>query len=244
MSSSDRHITYVSVTSLKPFAGNARVHSKKQIKKLARSIERYGFNAPVLVGDDNEIIAGHARIEAAKLLGLEEVPCVYLSHLSPAERRAYVLADNKLALESTWNKELLAEELKVLMDTGFAVEDTGFSMAEADILLEEAEVIAEPKSAKARGEDKLPELRKVAVSRRGDVWQLGRHRLVCGDARSAEAHDALLGEEKVDLLFTAPPYNVAIERNVSGKGEVRHGEFAMASGEMSEEEFTAFLEVG
>lgn len=238
------HVVYVPTESLKPYAANARVHSRKQIKQVARSIQRYGFNAPVLVSADHEIVAGHARVEAAKLLGLAEVPVISLAHLSAVERRAYLLADNKTALGSDWNTEILASELRSLAETGFALEDTGFSMGEVDILLQEAEETSADKPKRAAREDRVPELTSTAVSRRGDVWQLGRHRLVCGDARDGAAYDALLGDEKVDLIFTDPPYNVAIERNVSGKGKVRHDDFAMASGEMSEAEFTQFLEAG
>jgi DNA modification methylase len=237
------HVVYVATDSLKPYTGNARVHSKKQIKQIARSIQRYGFNAPVLVSDEGEIVAGHGRVEAAKLLDLEQVPVIHLSHLTAIERREYLLADNKLALGSTWDQDLLAGELLSLTEKGFFIEDTGFSMAEVDILLEN---VGEPDEGegkrKSAREDRVPEMGKVAVTRRGDVWELGRHRLVCGDARDPAAYDALLGTEQVDLMFTDPPYNVAIERNVSGKGEVRHGDFAMASGEMSEEEFATFLE--
>lgn len=228
------------IEALRPAAANARVHSKKQIKQIARSIQRYGFNAPVLVGDDGEIIAGHGRVEAAKLLGLDTVPTICLAHLSEIERRAYLIADNKIALNASWDQDLLAGEMQSLIDHGVEIEDTGFSMTEVDILLEDVSEPASP-SAKSRREEQVPELDKVAVTRRGDVWQLGRHRLVCGDARDGAVYDALLGEERVDLIFTDPPYNVAIDRNVSGKGEVTHGDFAMASGEMSEAEFTSFL---
>lgn len=228
------------IEALRPAAANARVHSKKQIKQIARSIQRYGFNAPVLVGDDSQIIAGHGRVEAARLLGLDTIPTICLAHLSEIERRAYLIADNKIALNASWDQDLLAGEMQSLIDHGVEIEDTGFSMTEVDILLEDVSEPASP-SAKSRREEQVPELDKVAVTRRGDVWQLGRHRLVCGDARDGAVYDALLGEERVDLIFTDPPYNVAIDRNVSGKGEVTHGDFAMASGEMDEAEFTSFL---
>ena len=172
------HVVYVATYSLKPYKANARIHSKKQIKQIARSIQRYGFNSPVLVGDDDEIVAGHARLEAAKLIGLEEVPVIRLSHLSAVERRAYLLADNKLALGSSWDQELLASELVSLTELGVLLEDTGFSMAEMDILLEDVSDLQADQPKKGGREERVPELAKVAVTRRGDVWQLGDRKSV------------------------------------------------------------------
>jgi DNA modification methylase len=229
-----------SVASLKPYARNARTHSKKQIKQIASSIERFGFVNPVLIGDDGDIIAGHGRVEAAKQLGLRTVPTLALSHLSETERRAYVLADNKLALNAGWDREILAIELQGLVDLDFDVELTGFSLAEIDFVLDEAGE-ADPDAPDA-AEDAVPNITGPAVSRMGDVWILGRHKLVCGDARSSDAYARLLGNERVDMVFTDPPYNVAIDGNVCGLGSVKHREFAFASGEMSEMQFTQFLE--
>src|SRR5215208_3206804 len=126
------------VGDLRPYARNARTHSKKQIKQIARSIERFGFTNPVLISDDNEIIAGHGRVEAAKLLGIDSVPTLRLSHLSPAQRRAYIIADNKLAQNAGWDRDVLAIELQALIDVEFDVELTGFSLAEVDLLIEDA----------------------------------------------------------------------------------------------------------
>ena len=229
-----------SVTSLKPYARNARTHSKKQIKQIASSIERFGFVNPVLIGDDGEIIAGHGRVEAAKQLGLKTVPTLALSHLTETERRAYVLADNKLALNAGWDREILAIELQGLVNLDFDVELTGFSLAEIDFVLDEAGE-ADPDATDA-AEDAVPDVTGPAVSRMGDVWILGRHKLICGDARSSDDYARLLGNERVDLVFTDPPYNVAIDGNVCGLGSVKHREFAFASGEMSETQFTQFLE--
>ena len=227
------------LTSLKPYPRNARTHSKKQIKQIASSIERFGFVNPVLIGDDGEIIAGHGRVEAAKQLGLTTVPTLALSHLSKTERRAYVLADNKLALNAGWDREILAIELQGLFDLDFEVELTGFSLAEIDFALDEAGE-ANPDASDAT-EDAVPDITGPAVSRMGDVWVLGRHKLICGDARSSEDYARLLGNERVDMVFTDPPYNVAIDGNVCGLGSVKHREFAFASGEMSETQFTQFL---
>lgn len=232
-------IAHVQISALKPYARNARVHSKKQVRQIAASIERFGFTNPVLVSEGGEIIAGHGRVEAAKLLGLKTVPTLCLAHLSDAERRAYVLADNKLALNAGWDSETLAIELQGLIDLDFDVELTGFSLAEIDVVLDMASD-SDP-DGRTAPEDAVPAVHEAAVTQRGDVWHLGRHRLICGDARSAEDYRALLGDEQVHLLFTDPPYNVPISGHVSGLGKVQHREFAFASGEMSDAAFTGFL---
>lgn len=230
------------VKSLRPYPGNARTHSKKQIRQIATSIERFGFTNPVLVSDDNEIVAGHGRLEAAKLLGREKVPALRLSHLSAAQRRAYVLADNKLALNAGWDREVLAIELQALVDLDFDVEVTGFSLAEIDLVLDEAgETSPEEKGDEADRLAPVPEL-AAAVTRPGDLWLLGRHRLLCGDSRKAESFAVLMDGEPADLLFTDPPYNVPIDGHVCGLGRIRHREFAMGAGEMSASAFTAFLQ--
>ncbi len=227
------------ISDLKPYPRNARIHSKKQIKQIARSIERFGFTNPVLISDGNEIIAGHGRVEAAKLLGHTTVPTVRLSHLGPAERRAYILADNKLAQNAGWDRELLALELQGLIDLNFEVELTGFSLAEIDLILEDAQESAT--AGPVGSEDEAPPLQLRAVTRPGEVWRLGRHRLICGDARDKAVMDRLMVDERADLVFTDPPYNVPIDGHVTGHGRVRHREFAMAAGEMSSQAFTAFL---
>ena len=229
------------VASLRPYGRNARVHSKKQIKQIAASIERFGFVNPVLVSDSGEIVAGHGRVEAAKLLGMKTVPTLALSHLSEAERRAYVLADNKLALNAGWDPEILALELQGLIELEFDVEITGFSLAEIDLVLDRA-ADAKPDGSDAP-EDAIPQPVGAPVIRSGELWQLGRHKLLCGDSREPADFAALMGDERADLVFTDPPYNVKIDGNVTGLGKVKHREFAFASGEMSENEFTAFLTV-
>lgn len=227
------------ISQLKPYARNARTHSKKQIKQIAASIEQFGFTNPVLVSDCGDIIAGHGRVEAAKLLGMSSVPTIALSHLSDAERRAYILADNKLALNAGWDRDILAIELQGLIDLEFDLELTGFSIAEIDFALDDAKA-ADPVANEA-DEDLVPPISDVPITRRGDVWMLGRHRLICGDARSEDDLAALMAGERADMVFTDPPYNVAIDGHVCGLGAVHHREFAMASGEMSEEQFTGFL---
>jgi DNA modification methylase len=229
------------VASLKPYPGNARTHSKKQVRQIADSIKRFGFTNPVLVSDEGEIIAGHGRVEAARLLGITHVPTLALSHLSAAERRAYVLADNKLALNAGWDRDILAIELQALTDMAFDIEVTGFSLAEVDLLLDGAS------DARTDGsdlsEDALPAVRSdnLAVTQAGDVWQLGRHRLMCGDTQRLADITKLMDGDTADLLFTDPPYNVKIDGHVCGLGSISHREFAFASGEMSAEAFTQFL---
>lgn len=216
------------VVSLRPYAGNARTHSRAQIRQIAASIERFGFTNPVLLSDDNEILAGHGRVEAAKHLGMTVVPALRLTHLTEVERRAYALADNKLALNAGWDGELLAIEMKTLIDLDFDMSATGFSLAEIDFIIDgEREKATVPTQA----EDAVPLRPTCAVSRSGDLWCLGRHRLLCGDARSRDDLAILMQGDTADLLFVDPPYNVAIDGNVCGLGNVKHREFAFASGE-------------
>lgn len=234
-------IDYLPVAQLRPYARNARRHSKKQVRQIADSIRRFGFTNPVLIGDDLEIIAGHGRVAAAKGLGMETVPTLRLSHLTPAERRAYVLADNKLALNAGWDQELLAIELQALIDFDFDMELTGFSLAEIDFTLDAARE-SSPDTSPAP-EDAVAEAGGPPITRRGDVWRLGRHRLICGDAREPADYASLMLSEHAAMMFTDPPYNVPISGHVSGLGKVQHREFAMASGEMSQTQFIEFLTI-
>ena len=227
------------IDELTPNPRNARTHPQKQLRQLANSIERFGFNNPVYINDDGQILGGHGRVEAAKLLGMKQVPTLTLSHLSPAEQRAYMLADNKLALNAGWDPDLLAQELQELIDIDFDVDLTGFSLAEIDVILDDARE-ADPDTRDAP-EDALPERSDAVVTQRGDLWKLGEHYLLCGDAREPADFARLMHGRKADLVFTDPPYNVRIDGNVCGLGSVKHREFAFASGEMSETEFTRFL---
>lgn len=226
------------VRALRPYARNARTHSRKQVSQIADSIRRFGFTNPVLVSDDNEIVAGHGRVLAARQIGMTEVPVLRLSHLSVEERRAYVLADNKLALNAGWDQELLALELQALIDLEFDVTVTGFSLAEVDLTLDRAR---EASTDAPDGADRVPPLPERAATRSGDLWCIGRHRLLCGDARAMADVARLVGGGEVDLVFTDPPYNVPINGHVGGLGRTQHREFAFASGEMSEAEFAEFL---
>lgn len=223
---------------LRPYERNARTHSRKQLRLIADSIERFGFTNPVLIGDDDQIIAGHGRVEAAKILGLVRVPVLRLSHLSEIERRAYILADNKLAERAGWDDEILAIELQALVDLDFDIDLTGFEITEVDALFDRMKDGSDSADAY---DDIPPAVDRVPVTRPGDLWQLGAHRLLCGDSRDPAVICRLMDGQKADLIFTDPPYNVPIDGHVTGKGRHRHGEFAFASGEMTSDDFTRFL---
>ena len=225
---------------LHPYAGNARTHSPKQIRQIADSIRRFGFVNPILIDAEGDVIAGHGRLAAAQRLGLADVPVLPVTHLTPAEKRAYILADNRLAEKAGWDKEILAIELQALIDFDFEVDITGFDLAEIDLILDENRAKTSPTEPEAA--DVVPEVAPgPAITERGDAWQLGAHRLICGDARDPDALAKILGGDEVDLIFTDPPYNVRVDGHVSGLGKAKHREFAFASGEMSSSEFTTFL---
>ena len=208
-------IEYTPMRELRPHPNNARTHSTKQICQIARSIEKFGFCNAILVDDAKQIIAGHGRVEAAKLLGIDAVPTCRLSHLSEAEKRAYVLADNKLAEKAGWDRELLAIELQGLIEINVDIELTGFEMAEIDLILEQAREAA---GATSGPEMSARTFAGPAVTQTGDLWLLGTHRLLCGDARDKAAFDHLLEGAKAEFVFTDPPYNVAIDGHVCGLG--------------------------
>jgi len=229
-------ITYRAVAELKPYPRNARTHSRKQVKQIAAAIKEFGFTNPVLIDEHDQIFAGHGRVAAAKLLDLVQVPTLQLSHLSPAQKRAYILADNRLAEKAGWDKEILAVELQGLLDDGFEVILTGFEVPDVDVVLDAA---ADTKSDRL-GDDLIPDP-GTAVSRPGDLWRLGAHRLLCGSALDASAYLTLLEGAKAALAITDPPYNVAINGHVGGKGQIQHRDFEMACGEMTQAGFTTFL---
>ena len=229
----------VAVSELKPYERNARTHSRRQIKKIAASIEQFGFLNPVLADENYRIIAGHGRVSAAKLLGWTQVPMLRIEHLSEAEKRAYILADNRLAEDAGWDQDMLAIELQGLIELDFSIELTGFEMAEVDFVLD-----GEAETSGRDEDDEVPLLPESgdAVTQSGDLWILGEHKLLCADATQASSYEKLLGGERADLIFTDPPYNVPIEGHVSGLGKVRHREFEMACGEMTPDQFRGFLE--
>ena len=234
-------VSYRAIADLKPNPHNPRIHSKKQIFQIARSIKEFGFTAPVLVDAKLNVIAGHGRLLASKELGWQEVPTISLDHLSEGQKSAYLIADNKLTENAKWDEKLLAQQFQVLseLNLDFGIDITGFEMGEIDVMIEGLSITDadEPDPA-----DVLPELTTAKpVSKLGDLWLLGNHRLYCGNSLEAESFAALMGDKKAAMVFVDPPYNVPIEGHVSGLGAVRHREFAMAVGEMTEAEFTKFL---
>jgi DNA modification methylase len=225
--------------SLRPAPRNARTHSKKQIRQIADSMARFGVINPLVADDRGRIVAGHARAEAAKLLGLTKVPVIRLSHLSETEVRAYILADNKLAEKAGWDREILALELAELQialpEVGLDLGMTGFEPGEVDAIMTDLG------SDSANPADQIPDLRDEVVAREGDVFVLGKHRLLVGDARDPQAYIQLMRGEKAEMAFLDPPYNVRIDGHVGGRGSIKHREFAYASGEMTSGEFVQFL---
>jgi DNA modification methylase len=231
-------VTYRPIAALKPDPRNPRSHGKRQIKQLARSIGAFGFNVPILVDRGLTIVAGHARLLAAQSLGQAEVPTIQLEHLSEAQAKAFAIADNRLCDLSKWDEDLLAGLLLELseQDLSFDLEAIGFSMGEIDLMIEGLGVgEAAPESADT------PPPAGPAVCRTDDLYQCGNHMVRCGDARDSAAYAALMGDERAAMVFADPPYNVRIDGHVGGSGAIRHREFAMASGEMSDDEYTAFL---
>jgi DNA modification methylase len=230
-----------STSSLKLRRNNPRTHSDRQIRQIADSIETFGFTNPVLIDATDTVIAGHGRVRAANHLGIRQVPTVRLEHLTPEQVRAYVIADNKLAECAGWDRDLLAIEFQELceIDLDFALEVTGFETAELDLLIGGG---AEQEAGDPADDSVDLDPAAPPVSRPGDLWQIGSHRLLCGDALESESYARLLDDRSADLVFVDPPYNVRIDGHVSGLGRARHAEFAMASGEMTGRGFTAFLE--
>ena len=230
-------IEYQPVTSLTSYDQNPRRHPEKQIVKLMASISEFGFALPVLVDDNRTIIAGHARIEAARRLGVAEVPVVVAREWSNAQVRAYRLADNRLAELATWDGEILAIELSALVELDeVLIEVLGWETAEIDLITD-----TDPKSSSIDPADTIPEPPAVPVSRCGDLWLLGTHQLLCASSLKVNSWARLMDGRLGAMVFTDAPYNVPVSGHVCGLGKVQHAEFAMASGEMSKAEFTTFL---
>jgi hypothetical protein len=233
------HVVYLPLSSLAPRSRNPRTHSNRQICQIADSINEFGFTNPILLDANGGVIAGHGRLQAAKLLGLASVPTIRLDQMTEAQKRAYVIADNRLAEKADWNAELLALEFQELeaLKVDFDLTVTGFDAPEIDVFISGTASDEEPlEHVPSAAADRSP------VSRIGDLWEIGdTHRLLCGDATQQSNYARLLGGCKAQLVFTDPPYNVPVQGHVSGMGRVQHGEFAMASGEMTSEQFTEFL---
>jgi DNA modification methylase len=231
-------VVWCSLSELKKFPGNPRRHPEAQIAGLMKSIRRCWTN-PILVDETGTILAGHARADAARRLGMTEVPTVMVSGLSDSEKRAVVIADNRLPEQAVWDFDLLRGHFRNLIELDFDVELTGFSTGEIDLLIDGSQ-----QSVDADPADDLAVLASEgpAISQPGDVWELGRHRLTCGDAQRSETYERLLKGALAEMMVTDPPYNVRIDGHAMGRGRVRHREFPMASGEMSGAAFTAFLD--
>lgn len=195
-------VVYKPVADLIPYANNSRTHSDEQVTQVAASIKEFGFTNPILIDEQNGIIAGHGRLMAAKKLELEQVPTITLVGLTDAQRKAYVIADNKLALNSGWDNELLSLEIEQLKELDFDIDLLGFDEDELADLLPEIEELP------GGDEDEVPEPPEDPVSRLGDIWQLGNHRLMCGDSTSIDAVDKLMDGQKADMVFTDPPYGI------------------------------------
>ena len=221
-------IEHIKTEALIPYARNSRTHSEQQVAQIAASIREFGFTNPVLIDAENGIIAGHGRVLAAQKLGRKDVPCLRLDYLTDAQKRAYVIADNKLALNAGWDEELLRIEIDELKALEFDVDLLGFDDEEIAALL------AEPSEGGLTDDDAVPDAPEVPVTVEGDVWLLGRHRLMCGDSTSIDAVERLMDGRKADMVFTDPPYNVAFKGR-SGKHDV------IKNDDLPEAQFEAFI---
>lgn len=233
-------IIYRDMEELKVDPKNPRLHSERQIRQIARSIEAFGFNVPFLIDRTQKLIAGHGRLFACRQLGIRRVPCISLEHLTESQVRAFMIADNRLAENATWDERLLAEQFKALseVELDFSSDVTGFEIPEIDLMIEGLA----PAPAGARDPaDELPEESAVRVTQAGDLWLLGRNRLICGSALDERTYSLLIDSRRAAAVFTDPPYNDPIDGYVTNFGRIHHAEFAMASGEMSTSQFTEFL---
>lgn len=231
-------IELVPIGALSGNAKDARTHSPKQIKRIAESLRQFGFLNPIIVDETSEILAGHGRLAAAKLIELATVPIIRFDHFTAAEKRAYLIADNRIAERAGWNRDMLAIELGELCDLlpaeGLDVSLTGFEIAEIDLLL------ADMSDSEFEESDAVPPPLADPATRLGDLWLLGKHRLLCGDARNSDHVARVMGGALAAAVFTDPPYNLRV-RSIGGRGRVRHAEFAFASGEMQTSQFRKFL---
>ena len=198
------HLETIAIDRLIPYARNSRTHSDEQVAQVAASIREFGFTNPVLIDGEGGIIAGHGRVMAARRLGLADVPCIRLAHLSDAQKRAYIIADNKLALNAGWDDKMLALEFQDLQGMGFDLELTGFGMDDIDELLAELDATPEGNT----DGDETPAVQAEVVSKLGDIWTLGKHRIMCGDSTSSAAVDVLMSGKKAALCLTDPPYGL------------------------------------
>lgn len=233
-----RDIVSVPISEIKPYLSNPREHPEDQIEMIGASITRFGFNNPVLLSQDYTVIAGHGRIMAAKRLGLAIIPAIILPHLDVAGVRAYRLADNQIALKSRWEPTLYAQELQFVVDLGFAPLELGLEIAEIDIVLE-----ATRKKVKKEEPVLEPVRTRPAITRIGDIWVIGRHRVICGSARDPQVFQQVMGPGKADAVISDMPWNLSVRNHISGKGKMPHPEFVEASGEQSDAEFLDLIAI-
>ncbi len=234
-------IVYLPTGDLHLNADNPRIHSERQIRQIARSIKAFGFNVPIQINRQRQVVGGHGRLEAAKVLGLATVPTIELEHLTLEQQIAFAIADNKLTENSKWDERLLAEQINFLsgVELDFSLEATGLEVAEIDILIESLAPASENGHDDA---DIVPEARCSApVTKLGDLWLLNNHRVLCENSLNENSFRVLMQNRKASTVFVDPPYNLPIDRYVGGLGAIKHREFAMASGEMSKSKFTDFL---
>jgi len=231
-------LEWVNPKTLKKNPNNARIHSQKQRRALVAAIRKSKYLSPIVTDENGFVWAGHNRLNSALELGLKLVPVIRLTHLSEADKRAFALADNRIQETASWDMDLVQEEIQFLMDEGYDFESTGFELGDLDMMVGTAEPEVPDKEPRVD----LPDPDTIAVSRTGDIWLIGNHILIVGDARDPQVYDLLFADgELASMVFADPPYNVKIAGNVSGLGKVQHGEFKFASGEMSEGEFVQFL---
>jgi ParB-like chromosome segregation protein Spo0J len=234
----ETNIVIRQITSLKPNPKNARIHQPRQINLLAKSIQSFGFNVPVLIDAESNVLAGHGRLVAAQKLEIKEIPTISLAHLSAAQAKAFMIADNRLTEIATWDDNLLAIQLKELslVNLDFDLEATGFTVGEIDLRIDSLDI------ADKSADDEIPVVSEgPAVTQQGDLWLLGEHRLLCGNAQQASAFEQLMDNQIAGMIIIDPPFNVKVQGHVGGKGKIKHREFGMASGEMSSAAFISFL---
>lgn len=238
-------VEQIPIDLLKPYPGNARTHGKKQLARIAASLESFGWMNPILADRDGTIIAGHGRWQAAKSLGFTHCPVIRVEHLSQDQVRAYRIADNQLALLSGWDEDILKIELQHLSnietDLGFSLETTGFDLSEIDVMLDAGASKKSDEGTFDPVDEDVSAPEDTAVSQLGDLWLLGEHRVLCGSALEADAFAQLMDGQRAAMAFVDAPYNCPVDGHVSGLGETKHREFAMATGEMGEDEFRRFL---
>ena len=236
-------INYLPTEQITPYEQNAKVHNGKQVEQIMKSITEFDFNNPILIDENNVVIAGHGRLLAAQKLQLQKVPVIQLLHLNDAQKRAYRIADNKLTENGKWDVDLLKVEFTELekLELDFSLDITGFDIGDIDVILDDS--LTQKTTEIDKAINNIPFIKQEeVVSKDGDVWILGNHRIICGNSLEHETYQALFRDKKADMIFTDPPYNVKIDGHVCGNGKVKHKEFKMASGEMKSEEFKKFLE--